>query len=150
MIFEAAKDDALTFLTTRARSEFEVRNHLTVKGWSVEQIDAVIDWLLEYGFLDDAAFTGAYIRDKLRFHPCGPKKLKHELMAKGVDESTVDRELSKNFPPQLEHRLAWHFYKKQRKRGRNDLQAKRYLAGKGFSGDTIAYIGEMASEHLDI
>lgn len=149
MISEAAKDDALKFLATRARSENEVRNHLTAKGWSLEQIEAVIDWLYEYDFLDDSAFAGAYIRDKLRFHPCGPMKLKHELFVKGVDESIVDRELAKNFPPKLEYRLAWHFYKKQRQHGRSDVQAKRYLAGKGFCSHTITYIGGIAAEDLD-
>lgn len=150
MISETAKDDALSFLTARSRSEEEVRRHLAGKSHSSADIDMVIDWLYEYEFLDDTAFAGAYIRDKLRFHPCGSLKLKHELLAKGIDETTAERALAKNYPKQLERRLAWHFYKKQRERGRSDQQAKRYLYGKGFAGDTVVYIEEIAAEHLDI
>lgn len=140
MIPEQAKEEALNFLTRRARSENEVRRRLSQLGWEEEIQENVITWLYHYGYLDDLAYAAAYIRDKLRFHPCGSLKLKQELEEKGISETDVNQALNKNYPIELEVKLARHLFRKQIKRGRSEIQAKRYLYGKGFSGEIIGDI----------
>ncbi|MFP5527340.1 regulatory protein RecX [Peptococcus simiae] len=142
MISQRHKDAALKFLAPRRRTEQEMRLHLEKLDLALEDIEALVAWLYSYGYLDDAEYAAAYIRDKLRFHPCGSLRLRQELRDKGVDEATLQAALAANLPVDLEKRFVKHFYLKARKRGRTHVQALRYVAGKGFPGDLIRGLEE--------
>ncbi len=143
MINQSHKDAALKFLAPRRRTEQEMRRHLAEKDLAQEDIAAVVDWLYGYGYLDDAAFAEAYIRDKLRFHPCGSLRLRQDLRRYGVAEDVLQRALAKNLPVELEKRFLNHFYQKARRRGRTHEQALRYVAGKGYPGELIHELNEL-------
>lgn len=134
---EGAKKDAMRYLAAKARSEAEMRRYLSKREWPDDMIDDTVDWLYHYEYLDDEAYAGAFIRDKLRFHPCGRLKIRYDLLGRGVDEHFIDRAMARNYPETLEMRLARHFYKKTVERGRSREQALRYLHQKGFSGAAI-------------
>ncbi len=61
-----ARAYAVTLLRYRGRSEKEMRDRLTKKGYQREDIEAVVLYLKEYGFLDDRALA---------------ENLKHQAMA---------------------------------------------------------------------
>lgn len=135
---EGAKKDAMAYLAVKARSEGEMRAHLAKRGWPDAVIEEMIDWLYSYEYLDDDAYAAAFIRDRLRFHPCGSLKLRYDLAAHGLGEGVIDRAMARNYPSSLEAKLAQHFYDKARGRGRTPVQALRYLQQKGFSGAALA------------
>lgn len=144
MISQRHKDAALKFLAPRRRTEQEMRLHLEKLDLALEEVEALVTWLYGYGYLDDDAYAAAYIRDKLRFHPCGSLRLRQELWDKGVDEGTIQAALAENLPVDLERRFLRHFYLKARKRGRSHVQALRYVAGKGFPSDLIRGLEELS------
>lgn len=80
-----AHETALRLLTSRARSEGEVRSRLRQRGTEAAIADAEITRLREAGLLDDAAFAGMYVADRVRFAPRGARLVRQELAAKGVD-----------------------------------------------------------------
>lgn len=84
-----ARDAALALLSHRPRSRTELRRRLGRKEISPAVIDQTVEWLESRGYLDDAAFAEAFVRDRLRLRPRGRIGLLSELRRKGVDEGTA-------------------------------------------------------------
>jgi regulatory protein len=93
LLFEAEKadaiEDALRYLSYRPRSRFEVGRRLTRRGHAAPAREAAIARCEELGYVDDAAFALAFVRDRLRLRPRGPRRLVSELRARGVDPATA-------------------------------------------------------------
>lgn len=88
-------DAAYRLLATRARSVVELRGRLSRKGYSPEAIDACVSDLEQRGYLDDAAFAEAFVRDRVRLRPKGRLALEAELRAKGVAVETARRAIER-------------------------------------------------------
>ncbi|HEX5826880.1 MAG TPA: regulatory protein RecX [Candidatus Limnocylindrales bacterium] len=83
-------DTGARFLEARPRSVAEVRRKLTRLGYRAELVAAAVERLAELGFLDDEAFTRAWIESRDRARPRGEHALRRELGLKGVDRALVD------------------------------------------------------------
>ncbi|NLU41902.1 MAG: regulatory protein RecX [Firmicutes bacterium] len=83
---ERALDSAYKYLSYRARSIHEVREHLSKKGYSDEVIEEALDRLMQYGYLDDLEFARQFVRSKSDW---GSRRLKYELARKRVHESII-------------------------------------------------------------
>lgn len=130
---EKHKQLALRYLTVRMRSEFEMRQYLTKKQVAADEIDAIIDYLYSYHYLDDRQFAESFIRDKLRFNPCGRLKLVMALKEKGIDDFIIEDALASEYPPEMEEALLVQEYERCRQKGKKYQQTMRYLYGKGYS-----------------
>jgi regulatory protein len=86
-------DAAARFLEARPRSESEVRRKLTTMGYRPELVGEVLGRLLVLGYLDDEAFTRAWVESRDRAKPRGEHALRRELQLKGVDRTLVDEVL---------------------------------------------------------
>ncbi len=103
-----AVDAALNFLSYRQRTSWEVRRKLSARGFGESTIDAAMARLTAVGLVDDEAFVGAYVRDRIVHRPMGVRRMVQELYAKGVarevalpvidavlrEEDTSERELA--------------------------------------------------------
>jgi regulatory protein len=78
------RDAALNLLSHRARTRSELRKKLLDRGHSGARIEACLRRLEDRGLLDDRAVASAFVRDRLRFRPRGPRRLSAELRAKGI------------------------------------------------------------------
>lgn len=83
-----ARNAAVRFLGYRMRTEKEVLDKLSEKGYS-DFAEEVIDYLKENNYLDDFEFAVAFCRDKMRLSGFGKNRLKLELRNKGVDDHTI-------------------------------------------------------------
>jgi regulatory protein len=81
---------AAAFLAVRPRSVAETRRRLRHLGYRHELVDAVVDRLVEMGYLDDAAFARAWLESRDRARPRGESALRRELALKGIERSIVD------------------------------------------------------------
>lgn len=79
---------ALHFLSYRARSEQEVRARLKRGSFSPEAIDATIERLNGWRYLDDADFARRWVESRARGKPRGQRLLHQELRQKGIDAET--------------------------------------------------------------
>jgi regulatory protein len=104
----------------------------------------VIERLRELGMIDDAAFAGTVVRDRVRLRPSGARRLASELRAKGVDEEVARDAIRDTFEGEGtdERELALRAAEKwrtrpgeERDRARRRLQG--FLARRGFGGETI-------------
>lgn len=84
-----ARDAALGLLSYRARSTAELRRRLLRKGFGPDVVDRCVNDMGEHGYLDDAAFAEAFVRDRLRLRPRGRRQLVAELRGKGVEQDTA-------------------------------------------------------------
>ena len=131
------KEKALKFILYKMRSEKEVRQYLSTKEASLEEIDEIITYLYHYHYLDDLQYAEAYARDKLRFNPIGKIKLRYELSLKGVSSSIIEEVLSEVLDDETEAEIALNVLVKKR-RINDDLYKKhRYLYTRGFSNSAI-------------
>jgi regulatory protein len=81
-----AREAALSLLSVRARSRRELSDRLRRKGFERALIDATLEQLAEAGWVDDAAFARALVRDRLRLRPRGPGRMAQELRHRGVSD----------------------------------------------------------------
>lgn len=135
---EKNKQMALRYLTVRMRSEQEMREYLRKKQVPEEESDEIIAYLYSYRYLDDAQFAESYIRDKLRFNPCGRLKLSMALKDKGVDAFVIEDALAEEYPAEMEQELLQKDYERCQGKGKTYQQAMRYLYGKGYSASLLS------------
>ena len=135
---EKHKQLALRYLTVRMRSEWEMRQYLEKKQVPTEDIDAIITYLYSYHYLDDAQFAASFIRDKLRFNPCGRIKLSYALRDKGIAPELIEDALAEEYPEEAERAQLHREYEKCREKGKKYQQTMRYLYGKGYSAGLLS------------
>ena len=85
---ELAKKWALEYLK-RPHSEKELRNKLTQKGCSQEDIEAVVALCLDYGFVDDGEYAAMIARHYAAMG-YGPGRVRTELNRRGVPKELWD------------------------------------------------------------
>ena len=84
-----AMDRAVHYLSYRPRTCREVRRYLGKHGLSRYAADA-IGRCLEVGYLNDEAYSRAYVRERIRLKPRGRPRLVSELLTRGVDRETAE------------------------------------------------------------
>ncbi len=75
---------ALAYATYKMRSEAQVRTRLSQKECTVDEIEDAIDFLIEFGYLDDDRYARAFVRDKMLGRALSETKLKMDLMKRGI------------------------------------------------------------------
>lgn len=109
-----------------------------------EDIEFVMGKMREYKFINDEQYVRNYIRDQLLCRPQGIRLLRQKMYRKGIKGEFVEQELALYEPKEMElARTA--LQKKEKLLGKgsglavNKRREKlfRFLAGRGFSIDTI-------------
>lgn len=100
-----AWDAALRLLGVRGRSRSEIRERLTRRGFSSDEIDAAMARLDKHQLLDDEEFAREWVRSRGEYSRRGSVGLRHELRAKGIDETVVAAALAE-LEPDDEYRRA--------------------------------------------
>lgn len=79
------KEYALKLLSFSDRTESELRKRLSEKGCGDEEAEAVVAFLKEYGYIDDARYARRYAADSLKLKGHGPGRIRADLLRKGID-----------------------------------------------------------------
>jgi len=88
---ERTMNRAVKLLAAKPRSVGELRERLLEKSWTNRAIvDAVIEKLSEYKYLDDNQFARDLAVSKLRQKPQGKRRLKQSMSQKKLDREVVD------------------------------------------------------------
>ncbi len=137
---ERAYQQALLFLSYRARSTSEIRQHLRKHDIPADVIEHTIERLKVERLADDDQFAKAWVENRSTFRPRSRRALALELRQKGVPDEAVRSALTDI----NEEALA---YEAARKRSRrleslewNDFRTKlsEFLARRGFSYSVVA------------
>ena len=90
---ERALQQALLFLSYRARSEKEIRQNLNKHEIPDAVIEETLERLRRDGFANDKNFASAWVENRSTFRPRGRRALALELRQKGIDETTIESAL---------------------------------------------------------
>lgn len=86
---ERALQQALLFLSYRARSEAEIRSNLRKHEIPEAVIEATLERLRQDGLANDSQFARAWVENRSTFRPRGRRLLALELRQKGLDEEAA-------------------------------------------------------------
>lgn len=150
-------DRAVNLLTYKPRSIAELRTRLLEKDWTTPEIvDAVLDKLKEYNYLDDEQFARTFAASQIRQKPIGKRVLKQKLAMKKLDKETVAEALEKVLEEMPEEEIIERAIEKRlRLKGKPETRedAKKfydYLLRQGFSYDLVSNkMREIASGNYD-
>lgn len=132
---------AYKFLNYRPRTEKEVRTKLINKKIDNEIIEAVIEKLKDYNYLNDRDFCKNWIDYRLKLKPMGKSRLFQELVQKGVAPQLVSEILESEIDIYLEEEVVRQLIKKQANKylnkhnGLNKL--KSFMLRRGFTIETV-------------
>ncbi|MBQ3022235.1 MAG: regulatory protein RecX [Clostridia bacterium] len=93
----SSRDYALYLIEFRDRTEKELREKLTAKGYTEEQIEDTVEFLKNYGYIDDKRYALHFISDAINLKKWGKIRIRTELLRKGIDRETVEFSLEDAF-----------------------------------------------------
>lgn len=103
---ERTMNRAVRLLAAKPRSVGELRERLLEKQWTNAAIvDAVIEKLREYKYLDDQQFASDLAVSKLRQKPQGKRRLEQSLSQKKLDTEVVETAIDAAFEKMPESEL---------------------------------------------
>jgi len=85
---------ALRYLNYRPRSEQELRQRLSRRGFDQETIAQTIQRLKEMGQVNNLAFAQFWVENRQSFRPRSRLRLRQELQVKGVERETIETVVS--------------------------------------------------------
>lgn len=141
---ERTMNRAVKLLAAKPRSVGELRERLLEKLWTNEEIvDAVLENLKEYKYLDDRQFAKDLAVSKLRQKPQGKRRLKQSMSLKKLDKETVDEAITAAFEKLPEDELIDQAISKRlRLKGKPETRGDQkkfydHLLRQGFGFDLI-------------
>jgi len=132
-------------LAAKARSVEELRERLLEgRGATKAAVEAVIERLLEYGYLDDAKFAHSFASLRVHQRPIGRQRLQRDLWLKKIDKQTADAALDQVFAAMPEAEMIDRAIEKRvRLRGKPKTRADAkklfdHLLRQGFAFELVA------------
>jgi regulatory protein len=143
-----AKNLALRYLASRARTEAQVRARLARAELAAEA-DAVVAWLVRLGYLDDDAYASGRARALVAPGRLGPRLAERRLVGAGVDRgrarAAVAAALGDHAEAGGEAGLCRALAERRARTAdlasldeRARRRLARFLLGRGFSGSAVA------------
>lgn len=100
---KTALDAALSYLSRRLLTRFEMIQRLRLKGYSPDEVEKALERLTEWGYLNDREYALAYIRSKQASY--SKKRIEVELSRKGIEEELIEGVLEELYLPSQERVL---------------------------------------------
>lgn len=123
---------ALEWVLSRPRSRKETRDYLQKKVYEKKldknYIDSIIEKLVEKKYIDDTKFAEWYVQNRFVKKGVSRKRLKMELMKKGVNKEIIDESIDgRNDEEEIKKIIA------RKRRKYDDEKLISYLCRQGFS-----------------
>ena len=139
ILIPRCKKRALHLLEKQDRSEKNLRDKLSEGGYSSDIIDIAIDYINDYGYIDDARMAASHVR--FYQDSRSRQRLKQDLLGKGISSDIIERVLEEEYTVDeqelIEKLLVKKHYDKETATYEDRGKIYRFLASRGFSSDTI-------------
>lgn len=136
---ERALQQAMLFLSYRARSESEIRQNLRKHEIPEAMIEETLERLRKNGLVNDEKFARAWVENRNTFRPRSRRMLAMELRQKGLDDEAIGPALSEVDEESLAYQAAQKKANRLKSLEWNDFRKKLYefLARRGFSYSVV-------------
>ncbi|MDD2494702.1 MAG: RecX family transcriptional regulator [Tissierellia bacterium] len=84
---------AISLLSRAAKSEKQIIQKMTEKGYDQELINITVEKLKSNNYINDREYCERFIHDKINFSKDGKRKIKEALYNKGIDRSIIEEKL---------------------------------------------------------
>ncbi len=139
ILISRCKKRALHLLEKQDRSEKNLREKLKEGGYSDDIVEITINYINDYGYLDDARMAASHIRFYQESR--SRQRLKQDLIGKGISSEVIERVLDEEYTADeqelIEKLLIKKSYDKENATYEERGKMYRFLAGRGFSSDAI-------------
>ncbi|HEX6270764.1 MAG TPA: RecX family transcriptional regulator [Anaerolineales bacterium] len=137
---ERAFQQAMLFLSYRARSEAEIRQNLRKHEIPEPVVDHTIERLRQDGLANDKEFARAWVENRSIFRPRSRRMMTMELRQKGLDDEAVKSAIEAVDDETLAYEAAQKRAPRLRDLEWNEFRKKLsdFLARRGFSYSVIA------------
>jgi len=141
--FIYARSVAIELLSFKPRTESELRGKLAERGFSAEVVDDAVVRFKEIGYIDDARYVAAFVRDRLGIRGHGQRRIARDLQTRGVSAELIQQGLAGVDDGQaaVAARAAADKVLSRMRRVvepvRRRQKVQEHLARRGFSGDVI-------------
>ncbi len=132
---------AYRLFSVRPRSEKELRQRLSGKGFGGATACKVISLLKEKNIIDDLRFARLWVESRMRAKPKGDMALRTELRQKGIAAAVIEKVLSERCPGEgdacrlLAEKKMAALEKLPKEKARKKLFD--FLARRGFNFDSV-------------
>ena len=133
---------ATELLANQEQSSTILRRKLLVRKYDAQEVDAAIDKLKKYNYLDDEEicqrqFENFYSENKLSL-----RQILVKLIQRGFDKNFIEQLITDDFE-EHERSVAENLLAKKFARGKFDkAKAWQFLAARGFDGEIISSVVE--------
>lgn len=134
--------DAFRILGISDVSESKLKSALEKRGYSESEILETIEFLKTKKFLNDSRYC-LFLIEKFIKKKKGIDYIRLNLLKKGIPENIIDETLAKNYPEELEYKIAKQLLTETKKPLKKALSI---LNTRGFSQMTIEKIREEINE----
>ncbi|MBC9785767.1 RecX family transcriptional regulator [Heliobacterium chlorum] len=141
---EEAWSKAILWLSRSSLSRFDVEKRLYRIGADEETVEAVIQKLFEYGYLNDERFARGFVRYRTETTTNGSLRLMRDLSLRGIEQDEARQVVKELLPEDREveraRRIAYKKIREWTKAGKTEAMGSRlgrHLQQKGFPLDCI-------------
>jgi regulatory protein len=137
---ERAFQQALLFLSYRARSESEIRKNLRKHEIPEPVIEQTIERLRRNGLANDKGFASAWVENRTTFRPRSRRLMAMELRQKGIDDEAIQSAVENVDDEASAYEAAQKRAARLKGLEWNDFRRKLsdFLARRGFSYSVVA------------
>jgi regulatory protein len=141
-----AYEKALRLLTVRSRTRKELKQRLVAERFSDKVAEQVLERLVANGLIDDKKFAVDRARAMGKGKGWGPRKLRSDLLKKGIEGEAIDEAISQAYGTQSCTQVMKRLIKKrfgtqvltQKADRKAKGKAQRFLLGRGFEPDEVS------------
>ncbi|MBE7033526.1 MAG: regulatory protein RecX [Ruminococcaceae bacterium] len=83
------RDYALYLIEFKDRTEKELRDKFREKGYEENSVEDEIEFLKNYGYIDDVRYAEHFINDAINLKKWGKIRIRTELSRKGIDREII-------------------------------------------------------------
>lgn len=149
--YDETREKALRLLEFRSHSERELTEKLKRAGSADEDIERVMEFCREYGFVNDEQYAKRKARDLQNLKKFGRRRISQELRQKGIAQELIDLAVSEleddegdRLYPLVLKKLGGNFEKK------NIDKCIRYFIYRGYGfGDIKSCIDKIKTEEYE-
>ncbi|WP_284639170.1 RecX family transcriptional regulator [Paenibacillus silviterrae] len=138
--------NAVRLLSSRLRTEHEIKTRLKLKSFSEEIVQETVERLKTEGYLNDTMFADQLTRQRLHSQKKGRHFIKQELQQKGVSKERIQTAISQvdeETEFQMAYELASKKYRNELK-SEDPLKTRRKIAGflarRGYPGGVVTRV----------
>lgn len=129
-------DKIMKYVLFKKRTENEVRKKCKILKYEDENIEEIIRYLKENGYINDEIYIDKYIKNIMKLKNCSINEIKIDLMRRGVDEDLIEKYITPELE-EFEEKSAKILASKKLKANEKE-KVKKYLLNKGFSYSNVS------------